>query len=185
MKNCKVSMRLLILLVLAGFLFVLPNRVKADTSINPSECTNGKWMTYQYPAFKSQKECLNYLSRTDLSIKGYRLNGRKANATLDISKKASVSISIKSSRPVCWYRVWVCKAGDDICQNWVQYWFVTVPPYIKKYVSDKGQWDGTDYQLNPVPNGQYYIRTYVADQFGNELLYTLKPYTISVINSPN
>jgi hypothetical protein len=180
MKNFKFKKCLMFLILLAGIVCLFPKDVKACTQVNINLCTNNKWQTYKYPAFKNQRECLNYLSRTDLSIEGYRLNGKRANATLDGSKNSSVSISITSSRPASWYRVWICKAGDTVCGTWVQYWFVTVPPYIKNYVSDSGQWDGKDYMGNPVPNGKYYIRVYIADQFGNELQYTLKPHIITV-----
>jgi len=130
-------------------------------------------------------------SNNDLSILSYRFNGSASNATLDASSDSSVSISITASKPVYWYRVWICKIDATNCGNslfdeggTVQYFFRSVPPYINNYFSDEGQWNGKDWQGNPVPNGEYMIKVYIADEDGNEVRPVLEPYTITVINSP-
>lgn len=144
-------------------------------------------------AFVGNWTYINAASNSNaLKVLSYRFNGVAGNAQLDLgaSNVEQVSISITASEPSFWYRVYVCTVNAANCGNslfdgggTVQYFFRTVPPYIKTYVSDNGQWDGKDWQGIPVPNGQYMIRVYIADKQGRETRQTLAPYIITVVNS--
>lgn len=181
---------MLALVMLAGFICYLPKDAKAKPPTYKAQCMNNGWMTFNNPMFNNQGQCIDYFSKTDLYIKKYLLNGVASNATLDVSSNSTVSVSITASEPAYWYRIWICKVDATNCGNslfdgggTVQYFFRTVPPYIETYISDAGQWDGKDYKGDAVPNGEYMIRVYIADESGNETRTTLMPYTVTVVNS--
>jgi hypothetical protein len=154
---------------------------------------SSSWNEQRIESLESRVSHLEDLLSVNPSVISYYFNGVAANAVLDFaSSNPHVSISITASKPVYFYRVWICtktatNCGNSLSDNGgtVQYFFRTVPPYITTYNSDDDkEWDGKDWQGIPVPNGEYMIKVDIADQTHNEFRYVLQPYTITVTNSP-